>query len=1047
MTTGAHCAGLASPAQYGRSTTLWSETASQVLRLRMLGGLSVSRDGRAVSGALAQPRRLAVLALLARAGPAGMPRDKIVATLWPDLTDERARHTLAQTLYAIRRETGNDDIIEGIRELRLNTDILSVDVADFQAALATHELQRAADVYAGPLLDGFHIPGADEFERWVDRERAALDRTYTNLLEQLAREASDRAEHDRAVHWWRSRAAHDPLEARVALALMQALVASGDRLAAIQHARVYELLVEEELSLPPDRDVVRYASELRREQAAEAARPEVAVAVAPPVDLTPVDAPPADFPSDSPVAELPPAASLTTDTPRVDAPPAEEARDAFWFPSAEQKLGPLAWRSTTELPAPLRRDRPPTHRHRTVALAAAAGIIAIAALGALAVRRARLTPDPSTRTIAVGRITDYRRNESAAIASSVTDLLATNLGRANGIRVVSTARMYDLLRRVSTTGDSSSGTFAVAAQQAGADELVDGALYEHDGRLRLDLRRIDLTSGAVRAAYSVEAPDVFSLADSGTVRLVSGLGIAALPGSVADVTTRSAAAYRMYEQGLRAHFRGDIPVARNFFEAAVAEDSLFALAQYYAAVDAGNIIMERQRLERAKQLASRASERERLTITAGWANTMALPSLRAIAETLATRYPAEVAGHLYVGIALVEEGRHLEALAPLARVIAMDSLGLHRVTAGCGACDAFQWTVGAYQLADSLPAAERVARRWLRLQPDSRLAIEVLIQTLDAEGRGEAADSMLRAVSPRLIEQKDALNRRAAYLIRAGNYSAAEQVLADVVASGGDHDRIDAYWMLAIALRQQGRFAAALDTARRMRAMSSTVRSAAPGTAPGIASLEGQILLERGQPREAAFLFDSIAHGREDVESGSTAARRETWNLAHSASARAAAGDTAGVERLIDSVRSLGAASGYGRDVQMHHFVRGLLFAARHDDQRAVQEFQQSIVSRNFGHTRANYELGRALMRLGRPADAIAAVQPALRGSLEASNLYVSRTELHELLAQAWEAANGRDSAVVHYRLVSDWWRRADPVLQPRRARAEERLGALSARR
>jgi len=76
---------------------------AQVLRLRTLGGLSVSRDGRVVSGALAQPRRLAVLALLARAGPAGAPRDKIVATLWPDMEDERGRHTFAQTLYAIRR--------------------------------------------------------------------------------------------------------------------------------------------------------------------------------------------------------------------------------------------------------------------------------------------------------------------------------------------------------------------------------------------------------------------------------------------------------------------------------------------------------------------------------------------------------------------------------------------------------------------------------------------------------------------------------------------------------------------------------------------------------------------------------------------------------------------------------------------------------------------------------------------------------------------------------------------------------------------------------
>jgi hypothetical protein len=50
------------------------------------------------------------------------------------------------------------------------------------------------------------------------------------------------------------------------------------------------------------------------------------------------------------------------------------------------------------------------------------------------------------------------------------------------------------------------------------------------------------------------------------------------------VTTRSVVAYGMYERGLRnAHYRGDVAAARSLFEAAVAEDSLFPLAQYYSA--------------------------------------------------------------------------------------------------------------------------------------------------------------------------------------------------------------------------------------------------------------------------------------------------------------------------------------------------------------------------------------------------------------------------------------------------------------------------------
>ena len=1009
-----------------------------MLRLKVLGGLSIHREGKALSGALAQPRRLAVLALLARAGPSGVPRDRIIAALWPDIEEERARHTFSQTVYAIRREVGDDGVIEGIRELRLNTELLSLDVLDFQSALDERDLQRAVDVYAGPFLDGFHLPGADDFERWVERERMSLDRSYTNLLEQLARDSTARDDHTSAAHWWRMRAAHDPLDARVAVALMRSLDAAGDRLGAIQHARVYELLVEEELSLPPDREVVRYAAALRREQVAAAAEPAPAAIAELPVpapSLTPTDVVPPQ-PPPSP----PPQLVESTDSTLGGA--AARSR-SLKIPTPEFEL---EWAPSTEPPPfrlAARRRRPFYQRHARRLLLLAGALVALAALGAT-LRARRIATVVGPPVVAVGRITDYRTSEPAAIAGPLTDLLATNLGRAPGMRVVSTARMYDLLRRVGNGRDSTGGAFAEVAKQAGAEELVDGALYDHDGRLRLDLRRIDLATGGVRAAYSVEAPDIFSLADSGTSRVISGLGVSPPLGSVADMTTRSTTAYRMYEQGLRAHVRGDITVARNFFEAAVAEDSLFALAQYYAAVDARDVIESRRRLERARQLAARTTDRERLTILAGWASGMALPSLHAIAETLAVRYPAEVAGHLNLGIAFVQEGRFLEALEPLGRVVAMDSLGLHDAAAPCGACDALRWIVSSYELVDSLGAAERVARRWLQLQPDSRNAVIALTDVLDIQGRGAEADSVLRTLSPGAIQHADALNRRASYLIRAGDFETADRLLADVLAAGDIGERIDAYWTMAISLRQQGRLAEALETARRIRPiLPRTPLPVVPGSVSTMLALEAQILLEVGRPRASAALFDSIARGRDQLESGPLAARRMVWNLTHSATARSAAGDTAALARLADSVQSLGAASGLGRDVRLHHYVRGLMHIARHDDAGAVSELRQAILSPTFGYTRASYELGRALVRVGRPADAVAVLQPALRGSIESSNLYVTRTELHELLAQAWDAANRRDSAAANYRVVANAWKRADPTLQARRAQAEGRAGTM----
>jgi DNA-binding SARP family transcriptional activator len=346
----------------------------QVLRLKVLGGLSVTRDGRPLSGALAQPRRLAVLALLARGGQSGVPRERIVATLWPDVEDERARHTFNQTLYAIRREAGDDEVIVGMRELRLNTDLVSIDVVDFQSAVANRDLQRAVELYDGPFLDGFHLPGTDEFARWAERERGTLERTYTTAVEQLARDATAREDHLAAVQWWRTRAARDPLDARVAIALMQALDAAGDRSGAIQHARVYELLIDEELSLPPDREVVRFAAALRRDQRASAG--------------TVVPAAVEELPAPAAIATAVPADAEAEGAVPIDAPNAvpedsSASRGPATFPAAEFKLTPVRTMETQELPLARRPSRP-LHRHPGFL---AAALATIAALGTFLLMR------------------------------------------------------------------------------------------------------------------------------------------------------------------------------------------------------------------------------------------------------------------------------------------------------------------------------------------------------------------------------------------------------------------------------------------------------------------------------------------------------------------------------------------------------------------------------------------------------------------------------------------------------------------------------------
>jgi hypothetical protein len=110
-----------------------------------------------------------------------------------------------------------------------------------------------------------------------------------------------------------------------------------------------------------------------------------------------------------------------------------------------------------------------------------------------------------------------------------------------------------------------------------------------------------------------------------------------------------------------------------------------------------------------------------------------------------------------------------------------------------------------------------------------------------------------------------------------------------------------------------------------------------------------------------------------------------------------------------------------------------------------VEEYRAALASPTFGYTRINYELGRSLLALNRPEEAIPVVQGALHGGLEGSCLYITRTELHELLAELFDAAGKRDSAAAHYAIADRAWAHADSTLEPRRRAVRQWLRARTA--
>jgi DNA-binding SARP family transcriptional activator len=231
-----------------------------MLRLLTLGGATVVSGSQDDFAPAATPRRtLALMSVLAVAGPAGISRERLVALFWPDADADRGRHALAQALHASRRSLGCDELFVIEKGVSLRADRVTSDVGDLEKMLS-QDPETALGLYHGPFLDGFFLPGAMEFERWSAAQRTRIEEQVIRALHRLATNADDPL---RAVHWWKRAAALRPLDSTIAAALIKAFADSGDRAGALKHADIYSALVREELELEPDPTIASLAAAVR----------------------------------------------------------------------------------------------------------------------------------------------------------------------------------------------------------------------------------------------------------------------------------------------------------------------------------------------------------------------------------------------------------------------------------------------------------------------------------------------------------------------------------------------------------------------------------------------------------------------------------------------------------------------------------------------------------------------------------------------------------------------------------------------------------------
>ncbi len=947
-----------------------------------------SPEGDSPSGT--RPRPLALLAILAAAGPKGTSRDRALSILWSEADGERARHALSQTLYSLRRDLGADVVVT-TPDLRLQTSLITSDIDDFRLAVAKKQWADAAALYVGPFLDGFYLADAPEFERWAETERRALASDGIRAIEFVAKDAVQHGRHDEAQDAWGRLTRLDPFNGRFAAYYMEALAAHGARNAALAHGKAYVELVKRELDAEPDRAVQKILAKLREAERLSG----------------PIPAQELSLPASPAAPTAAPAASLTS---------ARRSASSGSPVASAIPMAPPRRTSSIHLKIPRRTAR--------VGGAALATLV-VAVVG---FRFALASRAPEHPVVAVGRIRDLVPNDSAALGGMLSEMLSTSLARVSDLQVVANSRMLELTPR---GGDTSRTAVTEAARRAGASEIIEGELIPlASNQLRLEVRRVGIDRGLVRGGYRVSGNDRITLFDSITSLIAADLRLGAPTGSLAEVSTRSSVALRYYEEGLRAFDQFDVADASRLFRAAIAEDSTFAMATYYAwrsAVALGDT-NQYALAQHAVSLASRASTHDRLLIITHVGHARNDPSVLTAAETLATKFPRDPEALIRAAGVVPELPRAVDLLN---RAIAIDSIAAVGPTGVCRLCDALLILGDRFAWADSMADAERTWRRWIALRPEDMTPWRHLADLLLAVGRQHEADEAMR----RFVALGGARGGTAdlvTWALQSDDVDRANALCEVALTTSNPDEFPENRWYCAIALRMQGRYREALLLVREGRVPHSTIVHRGFPPEP----YQSAILdMEMGRALSAADEFRSMEKpllASQGSHEAQNVPRNVTWFMALSATAAVAGYDTVRARHLVDSIEVIGRQSFYARDPKLHHFVRGLLLSRAQQHEPAVQEFRAAIHSPTNGYTRINYELGKSLLALNRPSEAVSIVRAPLHGGIEGSGLYLTRTETHELLAQVFDRLGQRDSAAAHYAVVERVWRNADPALKPR---------------
>ncbi len=210
-------------------------------------------------------KHLALLVYLALSPDHARSREHLLGLLWPEKSQNKARHSLNEALRRLRASLGAARLVSRGETVQLSDFALEVDALQFNR-LADRDPSHAIGLLKGEFLEGFVLDDAPAFEEWAEAQRTQFRSRAAALLLGVGEAALAASRFQDAQEVARRGLRLNPSSETAANLLMRAAALGGDATGALRAYHEFRGRLQREIHEEPSRELRALAERIRTER-------------------------------------------------------------------------------------------------------------------------------------------------------------------------------------------------------------------------------------------------------------------------------------------------------------------------------------------------------------------------------------------------------------------------------------------------------------------------------------------------------------------------------------------------------------------------------------------------------------------------------------------------------------------------------------------------------------------------------------------------------------------------------------------------------------